>query len=144
MFRERKFRFNLWTLMPVFTVGVAVGIEVLLLMGHRNAHLWRYPLAMVGTLAASGLFCGIIWTLFPVHAGTEGLRGTDGVGRFHDVRWNEMTKVSSLFGFYWVRHGKLGKSLCFPKFLEEKRGFRDYVLQHAPEDNPLREYLRDA
>lgn len=142
MFRERKFRFNVWALGIVFTT-LLVGTT--LLLNPPDRWLWvvrRDALHLISLAALIWLFCGVLWALFPVFAGPDGLRATDGLGRFHDVPWDDITRVTSVSDFYWIRHGKWGKALCFPKFLEDKKGFREYVVQHAPEGNPLREYLQ--
>ncbi len=138
MFRERRFRFNVWVLGAATTAGILLVSKLLTITGRWRSDLWTNPFVAVVTLAALWLLVGLAWTFFPTYVGPAGLRSTDGVGRYHDVRWDEIQGVSSFCGFYWIRHGKPGKALTVPKFLEDKTGFREAVAQYAPEGNPLR------
>ena len=141
MFRERTFRINLLPF-ALFLVGVA-----LLVIEVPRVATWRQePLTLFGSyewtmLGSMALLATGIWAAFPQHAGPDGLRGTDGVGRYHDVRWEEIGRVSSILGFLWVRHGKKGKALMMPKFMADGFGFREYVRRNAPDGNPLKSYL---
>ena len=131
----------MWVLGGAMTVGVVLMSKLLTLTGRWRSEIWSDPLFALVALAALWLCAGVLWALFPVYVGPAGLRATDGIGRYHDVRWEEIEGVSSICGFLWVRHGRLGKALTVPKFLEDARGFREAVAQHAPEGNPLRAAL---
>ncbi len=141
MFRERKFRFNVWVLGAAVTVAILLISKLLTLTGRWHSDIWSDAFFAVLTLAAVWLATGLMWAFVPTYVGPAGLRATDGVGRYHDVRWEEIEGVSSVCGFLWVRHGRLGKALTVPKFLEDKAGFREAVALYAPEGNPLRAAL---
>ncbi|RYG47777.1 hypothetical protein EON79_06410 [bacterium] len=143
MFRERTYRIDL------VLYGLASTILcVLILEGLRVGagmeelpHVWESRLIALIILVGTWGMCAIVRAVLPVFTGPDGIRAPDGLGRFHDVRWEEITKVSSIVGFLWVRHGKWGKALCFPMFLNDWSGFRGEVMRYASEDNPLRNYL---
>lgn len=141
MFRERTYRFSWGVLAAFMLVAVLLGVRVL--VGVRNLNgLGRYNGTVdTGGVVALVLMCLALRYLCVVHVGPDGLRTTDGVGRYHDVRWEAMRRVRNVLGFLWVPHGKPGSALCFPIFLDDAAGFREYVLAHAPEDNPLRIYF---
>jgi len=141
MFREQKFRINLWLLGSAVTVGTFLILEALTSTGRWHSHILSdLGVSAVALIALWGL-CAVVWFIYPVYIGTDGLRAPDGIGRVHEVRWDEIRQVSGLLGYYWVRHGKLGKALCIPMFLEDRAGFKESVRRYAPEGNPLRTYL---
>jgi hypothetical protein len=135
-FRSRRFRTH------SVKMGVLISLSALLL------HLaWAGARSRPADLSApwSALIVGLSFAvsalvvlLFPIHVGRDGLRAYDGIGRYHDVRWEEIEKASHPLGFYWVRHGRPGKALCFPVFMEDDEWFRRSVIALAPPGNPLR------
>ena len=144
MFRERTFRFNGVILATFMSVAALLGMRVL--VGVRNLdglgpYNPRLDTILVAVLVAC---CFALRFLFVVQVGPDGLRTTDGVGRYHEVPWDAMRRVRNILGFLWVPHGTLGSALCFPIFLDHSAAFRDYVVAHAPEGNPLRAYLMRA
>lgn len=143
-FRERKFRFSVISLGAVSTAVVVILSEVFSPRSVRLFSLPEYAVGYVSILAGMWFFFFVLRHLYPTYAGPDGLRSYDGIGRYIDVPWNDIQKVSAIVGYLWIRHGKLGRALCVPKFLEDWNGFRGYVLDHAPEGNPLRSYLANS
>ncbi|RYG35815.1 hypothetical protein EON81_11625 [bacterium] len=141
MFRERTYRMNVVLLGLAMTVGCVVVFEVLRMWLEELPHVWESRSIATFLIVGLWIMGAAMWAMFPTFTGRDGLRGTDGIGRFHEVRWEDIQKVSSISGFLWIRHGKPGKALCLPMFLNDWRGFRDDILLHAPEDNPLRAYV---
>ena len=72
----------------------------------------------------------------------DGIRSTDGLGRYHTVRWEEIRSVRIFCGFYHVQQGKFGKALMFPVFLARQKEFRADMISRTPEENPLRQFLQ--
>ena len=140
VFRERKFSFSLPVLAAFFFAGVSLTLYVME-RGLRLPGLVSPPAVLLTLAIVSILFSAALRALFPVYAGPQGLRATDGVGRYQEVLWDDMRTVSNWPGFIHVAHGRLFAALMLPLFLEDSAGFREYVLTHAPEGNPLRAYL---
>lgn len=99
------------------------------------------PLGALFLLAISVLISAAFRALWPVYVGPEGVRAPDGVGRYQEAPWATMRTVTTWPGFLIVRHGGFGTGLCVPLFLDDAALFRSYILEHAPEDNPLRVYF---
>ena len=141
VFRERTDRLNLWVLLPIMVAAVFLGVRILLLV--RDPKLLvisANPLDAAATVAIL-LFCVAYRWLYAVHVGPDGVSTLDGFGRRHDVRWDAMRRAIPFLGFLLVPHGKTGTALWVPLFLDDAAGFRESVIAHAPEGNPIRVYL---
>lgn len=141
VFRERTFRFNLVVVAAVMALACWLGVRLGTRSFVRPSLFFSSWPTDLGMLVATVVLCAVLRWLFVVQVGPDGLRTTDGVGRYHEVRWDAMRRVTNVTGFLWIPHGKLGKALMFPLFLERSAEFRDYVMAHAPAGNPLRTYL---
>ncbi len=136
MFRERRFYSNVTTLLFV-VIGfslVAVTFGVIA----RSADAIAGGIGLAAFLSLVTL--GARW-LWPVYAGSDGLRTYDGIGVFRDLPWADIKDVSRTLGYYWIKTHS-GKTLTVPTYLEDQAGFHRYVLVNAPADNPLRKAIQ--
>ena len=144
MFRERTYRSNF----VVVSLAVTVVLLVMLpFMPGGLGYLVRLPGYLPGVLeiiAGVWVFFYFVCRLCTMAVGPLGVRGYNGIGMYYDVPWSAMQSVSAIWPYILVRHGKWGSAVCIPLFLTDQKGFRDYVLQHAPEGNPLRKYLQNG
>ena len=90
------------------------------------------------------VFVGICWKVFVVKLLPEGIRSTDGLGRYHMVRWEDIRSVRNICGFYYIQHGKIGAALMFPMFLWKARECRQDVILRTPPENPFRQFLQKS
>lgn len=141
MFREHRYRINPWPLGIVLTIFGMLSMQFLIVGISDVSSMESYVPDFAPVVGAMWLLTGFAWKFFPVFTGPDGLRATDGIGRYQNVRWEEIQKVSTFLGFLWIRHGKWGKALCLPIFLRDWPAFQKDVLLHAPDENPLRNYL---
>jgi hypothetical protein len=139
---EKVYRVNPWPLI-VFFLGV-VALLTFLSMQIRGPSISNqaiYVLLLLNLFLFSGLTL-FIWAVFVVRVTDKGIRTTDGIGRIHSVKWENMQSVHTICGFYHVKHGKLGTALMFPVFLANPREFRADVISRTPPENALRQFLQ--
>lgn len=135
---EKIYRVKPWPLIALFTWVLAFMIQT------RSAPVSN-PTTYVPLLVSLFLISTLtlfIWAVFVVRVADEGIRTTDGIGRFHSVKWENMRSVRTICGFYHVKHGKVGTALMFPVFLANPREFRADVIARTPPEIALRQFVQ--
>lgn len=78
-----------------------------------------------------------------VYVMSDGLRSYDGLGIYHDVRWEDMKGTYQLKLFPGVTYTCIrhtgGFAIAIPRFLQEFGAFRANVIRLAPPDNLYRQ-----
>jgi hypothetical protein len=139
---EKVYRVNPWPLI-VFFSGIVALLTFFSTQIRRPSisNQAIYVMLLLNLFLFSGLTL-FIWAIFVVRVTDQGIRTTDGIGRFHSVRWENMQSVRNICGFYHVKHGKTGTALMFPVFLTNSREFRADVIARTPPENALRQFLQ--
>ena len=125
----------------MMTAAIFLGVRVLMSLNGSPKSLARADLNDLLGVVAVILFCVVYRVIYAVHVGPDGISTLDGFGRRHDVRWDAMRRTGSFLGFLHVPHREAGTAIWIPLFLDDAVEFREYVIAHAPEGNPLRTYL---
>ncbi len=96
MFRERKFRFNVWVLGAAVTVAILLISKLLTLTGRWHSDIWSDAFFAVLTLAAVWLATGLMWAFVPTYVGPAGLRAPEKGSPAHDL---DELAVAGAIGF---------------------------------------------
>lgn len=140
MFKEVRFYSNI--LWPCILCGVlgCVPLLISLVPPFDPKRLMNLGLP-ASSFAVFGILAFVIARkIWPVYAGSDGVRSYTALGRYVDVPWEEMKSVSKEVGYYWILTNK-GQRVSVPTWLEQQVEFNQYVVSHAPVNCPLRQRL---
>jgi hypothetical protein len=139
---EVIYRFNPWPLVGFFVGMLSLCAVYWQLSGPPGLASTAFAIYLGGAVTFMALFVAFCWQFFVVKLLPDGIRSTDGLGRYHTVRWEGIRSVRIFCGFYHVQQGKFGKALMFPVFLVRPNEFRADVISRTSEENPLRQFLQ--
>jgi hypothetical protein len=112
---------------------------------------WEFHLQTALNIAlmsgfGAGLGAAMLVDCYPVELTTDGLKGTDWLGRRHIAAWPTIERVRQInvFGFRYllVRSSAAPRTLWVPLFLSDRAGFCAAVVDRAGPAHPLTEALQ--
>lgn len=139
-FRTRFLRFFLASML----LGAACDVATVLLMRLLNpAVTVRLANAMiVWMLALQAIGFALACVYFKVYVSPRGIRSFDVWGNYDYTDWDTIHRVRpiSIMGFEYLRidSPQLRRPLWLPLYIARAEQFWAYVLQHAPDESPLR------
>lgn len=131
----------------VITWAVSLFIAVILLTEGRQVCIVALAAAIGVLIPLGAIVVAVTNHYFKVRVYTYGLKGHDSVGRGCEIKWAEIETVPPFVlrpGLKFLRvSGAAGsRVLWLPLFLTHFDLFKELVVQHAPQGNPLASYLR--
>ena len=134
--------------------GVIAGLGVIVwLLGPNLIEDGLVSQLIAACLVSYGVSVAIMMMVghhyFWLYVTSDGIRSYDGLGLYHDVRWDQMRSTYRLIlfpgiSYTCVRHSAGGFAIVIPHFLNDFAQCRDNVLRLAPASNPLRARLENA